>query len=145
MAQPTTSTALIHRHLVFGWASLLFFIAWGLGLEALHAFKSESYLGVEQEVRRLMWTLGHAHGVGLSLLHMGFVATVRAAELPPSARLSTVSRLLCWATLLLPGGFLGGGIVTYEGDPGLLILLAPIGALTLLFAVVQMLLSLRRS
>ena len=39
------------------------------------------------------------------------------------------------ASLLLPGGFFLGGVVIYAGDPGLGILLVPVGALLLLTAV----------
>lgn len=50
------------RHLRFGWWSLLFFLTFGLGLETLHGLKVGWYLDVENETRRLMWTLAHAHG-----------------------------------------------------------------------------------
>jgi hypothetical protein len=39
------------------------------------------------------------------------------------------------ATLLLPGGFLLGGVVIYDGDPGVGIFLLPVGALLLFVAV----------
>ncbi|MEZ4289439.1 MAG: hypothetical protein R3E53_02455 [Myxococcota bacterium] len=41
-------------------------------------------------------------------------------------------RALGAGSLLLPGGFLLGGVVVYEGDPGLGVLLAPVGALLVL-------------
>jgi hypothetical protein len=47
------------------------------------------------------------------------------------------SRCLLGATVLLPLGFFWGGFVFYAGDPGLFIVLVPIGAL-LLFAAVLM-------
>ena len=39
------------------------------------------------------------------------------------------------ATLLLPGGFLLGGIDVYGGDPGIGIFLTPVGGVFLLIAV----------
>jgi len=39
------------------------------------------------------------------------------------------------ATLLMPAGFFLGGVVFYGGDPGVGILLLPIGAVLLLVAV----------
>jgi hypothetical protein len=42
----------------------------------------------------------------------------------------------------MPGGFFLGGLVFYGGDPGLGILLLPVGALLLLLAVSQTALSL---
>jgi hypothetical protein len=41
------------------------------------------------------------------------------------------------ATILLPAGFLLGGVQIYAGDPGLPILLVPVGAI-LLFAAVAL-------
>ena len=42
------------------------------------------------------------------------------------------------ASVLLPGGFFLGGIAFYSGDPGLGVLLVPVGAVLLLTAVFQM-------
>jgi hypothetical protein len=82
-----------------------------------------------------MWTLAHAHGIGLALLHMGFAATLALGfdALPPRA--ARASQLLRWATLLLPGGFFLGGVAPYEGDPGLGVWLAPLGAAALWLAI----------
>ena len=41
------------------------------------------------------------------------------------------------ASFLLPGGFFLGGTFIYGGDPGLGILLTPLGALALLVAVLM--------
>jgi len=56
--------ALAERHLRFGWWALLGFLTVGLVLEAFHGFKVGLYLDVPNQTRRLMWTLGHAHGRG---------------------------------------------------------------------------------
>ena len=134
---PVRDTDLVRRHLRFGWVSLFVFVLLGIALEGLHAFKTSAYLGVGRETRRLMWTLAHAHGVGLSLVHIAFAATaglvLRAAASP---KLELGSRLLCWASVLIPGGFFLGGVVTYEGDPGVGVFLVPFGALFLVIALV---------
>jgi hypothetical protein len=132
-AQPLIDLARLH--LRFGWIALLVFATLGAVLEALHAFKSNAYLGVGNEIRRLMWTLAHAHGVGLSILHIGFAATLKLGfdARPPRAPLA--SQLLRWATLLLPGGFFLGGIAPYEGDPGVGVWLAPLGVASLWTAI----------
>ena len=122
---------LVRAHLRFGWIVLLVFATFGVVLEALHAFKSNAYLGVGNEMRRLMWTLAHAHGIGLSILHLAFAATLKLGFEGPTARVQRASSLLRWATLLLPGGFFLGGIAPYEGDPGAGVWLAPVGALLL--------------
>ena len=37
--------------------------------------------------------------------------------------------------MLLPAGFLLGGLVIHDGDPGIGVLLVPVGALLLLYGV----------
>ena len=126
---------LVRRHLRYGWIGLLVFATLGSALETLHGFKSAAYLGVGNETRRLFWTLAHAHGVGLSLLHIGLAATVKLAFDAPTPRLLRAGTFLSLATILLPAGFFLGGIATYDGDPGLGVLLAPIGAALLWVAL----------
>jgi hypothetical protein len=130
------STAVIRWHLRLGWIGLLVFVSLGAVLEALHAWKSGAYLGVGNETRRLMWTLAHAHGVGLSLLNIGFAATLNMLFETLDKRLQLASRLLAWATVLLPLGFFLGGVITYDSDPGLGVLLAPVGALLLWLCII---------
>ena len=126
---------LIRKHLRFGWIGLLVFASFGAVLETLHAFKSGAYLGVGNETRRLLWTLAHAHGVGLSLLHIALAATLRLAFAELTPRLRRAAVCLSLATVLLPGGFFLGGIATYDGDPGIGVLLAPVGAALLWAAI----------
>lgn len=125
----------LQRHVRFGWWSLLLFAAFGLTLELLHGFKVRAYLDVGHETRRLMWTLAHAHGVLLSLVHVvvGLSAGMLAGAAAGRQRL--ISRCLIGATIFLPGGFFLGGLVFYSGDPGLGIVLVPVGAVLLLIAV----------
>ena len=135
--EDTTRSALVRSHLRVGWLGLALFAALGTALEALHAWKSFEYLGVGHETRRLMWTLAHAHGVGLSLIQIGFAATLAIGRDLPLGSLRAASRLLHGALLLMPLGFLLGGVVTYGGDPSLGVLLVPAGALLLLAALIQ--------
>ena len=123
------------KHLRLGWWALLFFLTLGIVLEALHGFKVGAYLNVSNSTRRLMWTLAHAHGTLLALINLAFGLTVRALTEWPASRRSVASACLIGASVLLPGGFFVGGIVTYGGDPGLGILLVPLGALLLFVAV----------
>jgi hypothetical protein len=122
------------RHLRFGWWSLLFFATFGLVLESLQGFKVRAYLDVSNETRRLMWTLAHAHGTLLAIVHVIFGLTWRSAPASlPTPRL--ISTSLIAASILLPGGFFLGGVAFYSGDPGLGVVLVPVGAALLLFAV----------
>ncbi len=125
----------LRRHFRFGWWSLLVFATLGLTLETLHGFKVRAYLDVGNETRRLMWTLAHAHGTLLSLINVVVGLSAPALSAIRPARQHLISRCLIGATFLLPGGFFLGGVLFYGGDPGLGILLVPVGALLLLTAL----------
>jgi hypothetical protein len=122
-----------HRNLHFGWWSLLVFLSLGAVLETLHGFKIGWYVDVGNETRRLMLTLAHAHGTLLALINIAAGLTARTVdrfELRPS-----ISFALIWAAILLPAGFALGGIVIYDGDPGLGVWLVPVGAILLFYSV----------
>jgi len=122
-------------HLRVGWWALLFFLSAGTLLEAMHGFKLGFYLDVSNETRRLTWTLAHAHGSLLSILNLVFAATLQLAPGWSGASRVVASRCLIGALILLPTGFLLGGIFVHAGDPGLGILLVPPGAALLFVAV----------
>jgi len=124
-----------HAHIRFGWWALLFFLGLGFVLELLHGFKIRLYLDVSNETRRLMWTLAHAHGALLGLIHILFGLTVLGIPGLPKGTVRLVSRCLVAASVLLPGGFFLGGVSFYSGDPGVGIALAPVGAISLIIAV----------
>jgi hypothetical protein len=123
------------RNLRFGWWSLLVFLSLGGVLEALHGFKIGWYLDVGNETRRLMFTLAHAHGTVLAVVNIAAGLTVRSVE--RFALRTSVSFALIWAAILLPAGFFLGGIVTYDGDPGLGVWLVPIGAAFLFYSIAR--------
>jgi hypothetical protein len=131
------SPAVVRRHMAFGWWSLLLFLTMGLALEALHGFKAGIYLNLSNETRRLMWTLSHAHGTLLALVHLGFAFTVRLTPDWPAARRTVASIALIGASLLMPAGFFLGGLYVYSGDPGLGILLVPLGGAMLFLAALS--------
>jgi hypothetical protein len=123
------------RHLRLGWWSLLTFATLGLVLESLHGLKIRAYLDVSNETRRLMWTLAHAHGTLLAILNVLFGLSLRVVPEVTTSRLAFVSPALAGATIVMPAAFFLGGIVFYGGDPGLGILLLPVGAFLLLAAI----------
>jgi len=131
----TASAETARHHLRFGWFSLLVFLSLGVLLEALHGFKVGFYLDVSQETRRLMWRLAHAHGTLLSLIHLAFAHACAVAPDWPDKRRTLASRCLSAAGVLLPLGFFLGGLFPHSGDPGLGVLLVPIGAVLLFVAV----------
>ena len=122
---------LTRRHLMLGWIMLPAFMLLGLTLETLHGFKVQWYLSVANETRRFLWTLAHAHGALLGLVNIAFALSVRAVG-GSGRSVATASTLVMFGSLLLPAGFLLGGIVVYGGDPGLFILLSPIGGALLI-------------
>jgi hypothetical protein len=131
------STAAFGRiHLHFGWWSLLVFPSLGAVLEALHGFKASFYLATgDQETRRLLWPLAHAHGTLLALVHIVFGLPLPALETMTARARTVASRCLFAASILLPGGFFLGGLVLYGGDPGLGILLVPAAVVPLWMGV----------
>lgn len=131
------------RNLRFGWWSLVVFLSLGGVLEIFHGFKIGWYVDVGNDVRRLMFTLAHAHGTALALVNIAAGLTTRGVEqvgLRPA-----VSWSLIWAGILFPVGFFLGGVVTYGGDPGLGIWLVPVAALLLFYAVLRIAIDLSRS
>ena len=158
MSDPVeTRDAIVQRHLVLGWWSLLIFVALGLVLESLHGFKVAWYVNTgEAESTRLMLRLAHAHGTFLSLLHLAFAWTTSQASGFAGRSRSVASRSLQAAGILVPAGFFLAGLPGFVrtgglrlgvlgGDPGLGIVLVPIGAVLLLLAVYLAAQGVRRS
>ena len=128
-------TDLARRHLLLGWWTLLVFLTLGITLEALQGFKIGFYMDLANATRRHVWTLAHAHGALLGLVNLAFAASLKLFCDGRESWTSLASAALIGATILLPGGFFLGGVVVYAGDPGLGVLLVPIGGLLLLVAV----------
>ena len=133
---------LADRNLRFGWWSLLIFLSLGALLETLQGFKIGWYLDVGNETRRLMFTLAHAHGTLLAVVNIAAGLTARIVD--RFILRSSVSLALIWAAILLPVGFFLGGIVIYDGDPGLGVWLVPIGAALLFYSIARIALDLSR-
>ena len=126
---------LARRHHFIGWWGLLLFLSLGIALETMHGFKSDFYLDPAHRLRRLLWTLAHAHGTLLALIHIAFAAGLTQFGVWTSRGLRLASFLLIDALVLLPAGFFLGGLGHSEVDPGPGILLVPVGALFLFVGV----------
>ena len=116
------------KSLRYGFTALLLFVLGGLMLEFLHLIKAPWYL--EDHLRRELWVLGHAHGAVLALFNLAY-----AALLPRLAVAASAGAWLRWGAALVPAGFIGGGIANSEGDPSLLIVLTPLGALAVVIGL----------
>jgi len=120
------------RHLRHGWWALFAFITLGVVLETLHGFKIGWYLDADADIRRLMLTLAHAHGTLLALVNIAAGVTLRVVDGFDLEK--NVSRALIWGSIVMPVGFFLGGVVIHDGDPGLGVLLVPVGAFMLVYS-----------
>jgi hypothetical protein len=123
---------LVRRHLRFGWWSLGLFLVLGAVLEALHGFKADWYVDAGSQTRRLLWRLAHAHGTFLGLVHIAFALCQPLLARTP--RLA--SPCLLGASIAIPGGFFLGGFAIHGGDPGVGIVVLPLGVVLLAVGVV---------
>ena len=137
--------ALAERHLLLGWFGLLLFLSLGIALETMHGFKVGFYLDVQNAARRLMWTLAHAHGTLFSLIHIAFATSLSVMPISSLGVMKFVSKCLTGALVLMPLGFLLGGLWLYGGDPGPGVFLVPIGAILMLGGVAMFCVTLVRS
>lgn len=118
--------------LVTGWLLLAFSLPLGLTLEALHAWKVPVYLG--SALRRELWTLAHAHGNLLGMLCLVFAAL--GDRLGGNAvQRARLAKWLSIGAVLMPVGFLLGGVMNREGDPSYGIVLVPVGAVILMITL----------
>ncbi len=132
---PGTPASLRRTHLRWGWSALATFVAMGLVLESLHGFKVGAYLDVDHETRRLMWRLAHAHGTLIALVQLAFASSLGDEAKVGGRPGRGASLALRVAQVALPLGFFLGGLWHHGGDPGLGILLVPVGAVALLWGV----------
>jgi hypothetical protein len=142
MTEPASPLA--RRHLKLGLWGLLLFLVLGLSLEAMHAFKIGWLLDVGNDARRLSLRLAHAHGALLGALHVlyGLLLTSPLSPKDPHAR--RASACLTAALVLMPGGFVLGGLFAKGGDPGPGALLVPVGAVLLILSIVFAIAGVRR-
>ena len=122
-------------HLRLGWWSVLVFLSWGIVVEGFVAFGWEYYGEPGTEMTRLMWRLAHVHGALLGMVHLAFGTSIFLATAWTSSTRRIASYCLTWAGVLLPLGFLLGGLFAADGDPSLGVFLVPLGALLLFTAV----------
>lgn len=118
------------------WFGLFFWMSMGLLFEGLIGFRAPVYL--QDSLRRELFRLAHAHGTILSILLL-IVNLYLVKELISPPRLAV--RALQAGVLVMPFGFLLGGLWHYESDPNFLIFLAPLGGLLIIFGVAAIALS----
>ena len=136
MSDQNENLALGSRQARFGWIVVAVFVLLGLFLEGLNGFKIGWYVDVVAETRRHMWTLAHAHGTLVGLVNVVYGVALYSGAAPAGGRAPLCARLFSIAAFLLPAGFFLGGVYVHGGDPGVAIVLVPVGALALLVGVV---------
>ena len=135
----TALPRLVERLLFQGWASIAIWMSFGLLLEGLLGYKIPAFL--EDGQRRELFRLAHTHGTLLSLVLITSALCVRLFEVRPPAVAVGALRL---GALLMPLGFLLGGVWHPEGDPGVGIWLVPPGALMVIFGAIATALASRK-
>jgi hypothetical protein len=119
------------RHLRWGWWALLGYLLLGIALEWFHATKASFYLDVDQETRRLLLRLSHAHGTLLAIVNILYGLTVPRLTAPSKL----ISPSLLSALLLVPLGFFTAALTAQGADAGLPVVLVPAGAVALILGV----------
>jgi hypothetical protein len=127
------------RVLFQGWISIAVWMSAGLLLEGLLGFKIPAYL--QDETRRELFRLAHAHGtlLGLVLVAASLTSQRLTSPIPHLAVLA-----LQLGSAIMPLGFFIAGIWHTETDPGLAIWLVPPGAVLVIFGVVSIALAVRK-
>ena len=129
---PSEASPLRRAHLRLGWPLLLSGVLAGVTLEGLLGFKWTALLG--DPLRRELLALAHFHAGLLGLVNLVYAGYADSPGLGERAR-RAASRALRLGSLCLPSGFLLGGLWHPEGDPGLGIVLVPVGAVAIAVAV----------
>jgi hypothetical protein len=119
-----------------GWISLAAWIVFGILIEGLIGFRSPALL--DDSVRRDMFRLAHAHGTLLNLVLIIAAICVQLGLIRLSAMASVGLQI---SAVLLPVGFLLAGVWHFKDDPGIAIVLVPVGAVLLLVSALWIALS----
>lgn len=117
------------RHLRLSLVVVVLFLASGLALEAMLGLRTASW--TEDELRRELLRLGHAHGGILGLLNLGLSWAMERLATPRAWAVRIRVAGLSGA-LAVGLGFVGGGLWHGRTDPGPLVLAVPAGALLML-------------
>lgn len=131
-SKPVTVSGVLFQ----AWASIALWMSFGLLLESFIGYRIPSYMN--DELRRELFRLAHSHGALLNIILLLAAICVRLEMVP-------ASKLALWplriGVVLMPVGFLLGGIWHTESEPGLGIFLAPLGGVLMIFGVVSVAIS----
>jgi hypothetical protein len=114
-------------------------MSFGLLLEGFIGFRVPSYMSVS--VRRELLQLAHTHGTLLNLILLA-VAICAKCELVFPRKVAIVA--LRTGSIIMPLGFLFGGIWLIKDEPNPSIFLAPLGGLFMIFGILSLLFSFKK-
>jgi uncharacterized membrane protein YgdD (TMEM256/DUF423 family) len=118
------------------WLSIALWMSFGLLLESLIGYRVPAYL--RDELRRELFRLAHTHGALLNLVLLGAALCIDRELVRPS-KFGLLSLRL--GAVVMPVGFLLGGIWHTEGEPGIGVWLAPLGGVLVILGAVDMAIS----
>jgi hypothetical protein len=128
-ARPASISGLLFQ----AWLSIAIWMSFGLLLESLIGFRVPAYLN--DPIRRELFRLAHTHGALLNIVLL-------LAAICIERGMVTGSKAAVWAlrtgAVLMPVGFLLGGIWHFEGEPGLGVWLVPLGGILVIFGVADL-------
>jgi hypothetical protein len=134
-AAETNARSLLRQSFV----GLAAWLSFGLLLEGFIGFRVSAYMS--DLTRRELFQLAHTHGTLLSLLLLLCTLTISKQLVYPNKSAVLALRL---GAILMPFGFLLGGIQTRGEEPNFLIFLAPIGGISVIFGVINLALSIKK-
>jgi hypothetical protein len=114
-------------------------MSFGLLLEGFLGFRVSGYMS--DLARREMFRLAHTHGTLLSILLLISALTISSNLVYPNKFAILSLRI---GTILMPLGFLLGGIWTNKEEPNLLVFLAPIGGILVIFGLINFVFSIKK-
>lgn len=123
-----------------GFITLACWMTFGLFLEGLLGYKIPIYLN--DNMRRELFRLAHTHGALLSVILIIVAICLRLDFFQSNNYLQYSLRI---GSIVMPLGFLLGGVWHYESDPGIAVWLVPVGAVMVIFGIVSAIFSIKGS
>lgn len=131
--EPPSPPAAFPHFLFQAWLGVAVWLSFGLLLESLTAYRVPAYLN--DPLRQELFRIAYIHGILLNIILLA--AVICAAQ-----GLTLISKAARWAiglgSVLMPLGFLLGGIWHFEGEAGLGVWLVPAGGLLSIFGVINL-------
>jgi hypothetical protein len=140
LTEESKTTTKLSGLLQQGLITLAFWMTFGLLLEGFLGYKIPAYLN--DDIRRELFRLAHTHGALFSIVLIVIALCTKADFIKPNSYAQNALRI---GSVMMPTGFLLGGVWHFESDPGYAIILAPVGGILVIFGIVSSVLSLKKN